>query len=88
MHDKRIKLEVKSMSNSKAFQNCQHNTLTDHRMVWTGRDLEDDLVVTPLPWAGKLHLHFKCKMMEEQLKKRSYLQNINIIPQSSILIEL
>lgn len=56
--------------------------LTDHRMVWIGTDLEDDLVATPLPWAGKLYFHFKCKMIEKQLKKRSYPQKINTILQT------
>lgn len=74
MHDQRIKLEVKSTSTSKAFQKCQQNMLTDHRMVWIGKDLEDDPVATPLPWAGKLYLHFKCKMIEEQLKKGAFLK--------------
>jgi len=37
---------------------CPLNLITsqNHRMVWVGRDLEDRLVPTPLPWAGTLQV--------------------------------
>ena len=32
----------------------------NHRMVWVGRDLTDELVPSPLPWAGTLSTRARC----------------------------